>query len=522
MTLLTATRLAATAVLVPPVAAPALAAPAGGAVVIVDTDDAAPGGDGNFRGFGQAVLNDLGQTAFVAGVTNGNGGIFRADGTSLASIALQGQPAPDGNGSFRGFNGGHTLNDAGQVAFFGELDGTAGGLDDAAGIFRGDGATLTQIARRDQPAPDADGGTDGVLRWLYPPAINGAGQVAFQVSHDFSLPRDDFGLYRGDGGALELIGRVGQAAPDGDGTISRIFGPVSLNDAGEAAFNTFLAGTSGGADNVTAIFRGDGTTLVQVARNGQAATDGETFRSVDLPVLNDAGQVAFEGFTERTDGGLFNGNSGIYRDDGGALTRIARTGEVVPGGDATFSLFAGHLLNDAGQVAFRSYLNDADDGQGTGEGIFLGDGTSLVQVLRYGQPAPDGDGGADGMLFAEDFALNNRGQIAFDGLIDTGVVVGGFPVLESGVFFYDDAVGLVPVAREGDEFDGSTITGVSFAADLASGEQGSGLNDLGQVAYTYGLADGRRGVAIWTVPEPGAAGMFLSAFGLAALRRRRA
>lgn len=44
------------------------------------------------------------------------------------------------------------------------------------------------------------------------------------------------------------------------------------------------------------------------------------------------------------------------------------------------------------------------------------------------------------------------------------------------------------------------------------------LNDFGQVVYQFSLADGRSGIALYTIPEP--ASLTLLALGFAALSRR--
>ena len=119
-----------------------------------------------------------------------------------------------------------------------------------------------------------------------------------------------------------------------------------------------------------------------------------------------------------------------------------------------------------------------------------------------------------------DPALNDLGQLAF--VADIDLQDGGSTVDQFGLFFYDDLLGLTSVARTGDAFDGSTITDLRFTSGFSLQDEGSGLNDLGQVAYAYSLADGRSGVAVWTIPEPGVAMTGLALLSLATLRRRAA
>jgi hypothetical protein len=156
-------------------------------------------------------------------------------------IAVYGDPAPDGIGTFRNFHL-PALNDAGQAAFFADTGSKS--------IFRGAGEALTQIARSGQLAPDGNG---RFIDAFGEPALNEAGQAAFnaQLINTAGGSSDDRGIFRGDGGALTQIVREGQLAPDANGSFSLV-GSTLFNEAGQAAFHASLTGTSSG------IFRGDG------------------------------------------------------------------------------------------------------------------------------------------------------------------------------------------------------------------------------------------------------------------------
>ena len=99
--------------------------------------------------------------------------------------------------------------------------------------------------------------------------------------------------------------------------------------------------------------------------------------------------------------------------------------------------------------------------------------------------------------------LNDAGQIVFASQIVGDSLLRGF-----GLFFYDDSRGLLQVARDGDAMLGSTIIHLALSrgasqANVPAGPAGrefSPLNNRGQVLYSFELADGRSGVAIWTVP----------------------
>ena len=499
----------------------------GTTTVVAETRDAAPDGNGSLSGFDRIALNDAGQVLFTATLTGTTGGpsddsgLFRSHGTAagLAQVAREGQILPDGDGRFAGFTtlswGNPVFNNAGRGVFLAELADTNSGGNVSRGIYRGDGTAsgLSRVARAGQAAPDGNGS----FAQFFAPTINDLGQTAFYgfLTGTSGGSSDDVGLYFDDDttGGVTRIARTGQAAPDGNGSFSSLYIP-SLNDAGQVAFFAIFTGTSGGGSDNSGIYRSGGTTdgLTQIVREGQTAPDGNgRFSLFDIsPVLNDAGQTAFNATLTGTssDAGIF-----LSDDTASGLTQIARAGQVVPGGNGSFSGFFGPALNDAGQAGFYARLTGTSGGSSDDIGIFRGDGTLIDQVARTGDAAPGGGGDSDGVLsaFVSRLALNEEGQVAFLADIDLGD--GGSINDERGLFFHDDQLGLISVIRTGDAFGGSTIKNFLVSTD------GDLLNASGQVAYAYTLDDGREGVAIWTVPEPAATGL-LGLASLALLLRR--
>lgn len=483
--------------------------------VIAVGGDPAPDADGSFYLFSNPSLNDAGHVAFLAFLTDtsegssDHGRIYRGDAATLVEVLRKGQDAPDGNGSFSEFNA-PALNETGQAAFFGVLSGTSGGTNDDRGIFRGDGATLVSLAREGQAAPDGNGSFSGFSTF---PAFNDAGQAAFRggLRDTSGGGEETSGIFRGDGTTLAQVARGDQPAPDGNGNFYSFDFPT-LNNAGQVAFRGVLDNTSGGASDTAGLFRGDGETLVQIARAGQSVPGGNgTFIDFVVPSLNDSGQAAFVAdiASDGTD------DHGIFRGDGAALVQIARQGQAVPDGNGTFSFLFAPALNNEGQAVFSANLAETTGGSSDSRGIFRGDGLTLEQLARAGQASPDGNGSFTGFL---DLAVNDAGQAAFLGLL-TGTSGGTSD--DSGIFFYDDGLGLLSVVREGDELLGSTITDLLFEDSVGTGgDERGGLNELGQVAYRFTLADGRQGLAVSLVPEPGGLGLLaLGAMGL--LRRCR-
>ncbi len=492
--------------------------------VVVFEGQLAPDGNGllsdlDFLFNNNPILNDKGQLAFHSSLSNTSGGdsdnqgIFLWDSGKTTQIIRKGQVSPDGNGSFSDlFLTG--LNKAGQIGFKASLNNTQDGDNDNEGLFAWDGTT-TPIIRKGQSPPDGNG-----VIWNFPASkLNNANQTLF-----FSELRDsdddftgDEGIFRNDGGnSLVEIARRGQNATDGNGIFSFLEIPA-LNEAGQAAFTASLSDTIGGSTDNFGIYRGDGEAApVQIAREGQTVPDGNgQFLRFESPDLNNAGQATFRAsITGGTspDGIYFN--DGIYMGNGATdLIEIIRTGYTAPDGNGTIAGLGLPTIDEAGQAAFLASLTGTSGGDNDDKGVYLGDGTNvLLQIARTGQSAPHStDIFVDFGLFAH---LNDQGQIVFRAsLADTP----NGDSVRSGIFFYDERFGLLPVVRQGDALLGSTLTSFSIPRTT---QKNDSFNNLGQVAYFFELADDRQGFAIWSVPEPSTAAI-LSLFSASFIYRRR-
>ena len=487
---------------------------------------------------------------------------------------------PGGNGAFAGF-GPPVVNDAGRVAFGGFLDGTAGGGGDDFGLFTaGAGLPAAAVVREGQALPGAGGGIvafdDRLALFELGFGLNDAGQVGFNVAVTGPVDGRATGLGGGPGDAPFATASTGEGFPGG-GTFGQALGVrsigifvvdgVSLDDVGAIAFRS----TVDGAPAESGVFEaGPGGTVRVVALAGQAdpttPAAGDVFVDFDAPQFAGAGRV---GFAARVEEQFVSFDEALYLSENGGLSRLASRGETLPGG-GTLSGFGPYDFNDAGQAGFVGTLTLAG-GDGSGRGLFrAGPGGGLVEYARAGEPAPDGDGTVADSNGLPDVALNDAGRLAFrlrfeDGDVGLYLSDGGaggtsrrvartgdaapgggefsnvqayalndagqvafFSSLAGaagspGLFFHDDALGLLAVARAGDPLLGGTLRSIGFAggaADPVFGPRGSGLNDAGQVAFSYTLEDGRSGVAIWTVPEPAAAGLVVCLAAAATMRRR--
>jgi hypothetical protein len=139
----------------------------------------------------------------------------------------------------------------------------------------------------------------------------------------------------------------------------------------------------------------------------------------------------------------------------------------------------------------------ADIGDG-GRAVFGGSHGGVNSLFVWDNGALSKVPGSGGVGAADVPAINDLGRVA--ALLGNHLSVFG-------------PTGEQRVVSVGDAFDGSTVSGLSFNAE--------GFNDLGQLAFTAALADGRSVNVLATVPEPGAAAAVLLAASASAMRRRR-
>jgi hypothetical protein len=470
-------------------------------------------------------------------------------------IATSGDSSPDGNGQLVTFTP-PALNDAGQVAFLSQLSGTANPPDDSSALFRASTGGLTVVAHQGVTMFGAELITDFINN---SPSINSSGTVSHS-GEPAGAPGKWVALL-GSGGPLETFLEVGSASPSGDNTLVSHSIPV-INDAGVAAYRASYSGlnsetgiysrATGGATTLRllegddapgggsilsiaaslptlngssqialtasvdddiftrkAALRLDGTTIVELARDGDLATDGVTtignILSNTVP-LNDAGQLAFEATFTQPSVSL---RQGVFRAEGGGVSLLASG--ILPGAATVATDVRVTGINNAGEVGFMTdFLGGGDD---PASGVYLADdmGPTLIAFEDAATP----EGGKFFLRFlTESIALNEDGQLAFLAeLSDTAN--GGFA--GRGLFLYDPASGLEQIARTGQMFEGSTIASLNFVGDFYSASQipndmnspdpnFSGLNNTGQVAFVFSLANGESGIAVWSpdiVPTPG-------------------
>lgn len=446
------------------------------------TNSPGPGG-GLFNSIqDRPAINSSGQVAIQGGIAGSNDGtnsmVLRAETFgSLIPIASNGQAAPgSGGGAFSGFQY-PTINNNGQVMPLGYLIGTSDGA--GFGYFRGDGTTLTSLLRQKAAAPGNGGGIiNDPFAWNF----SNTGAVTL-VAGVTGGPQ---GIFQGDGTSLIALVRDGQAAPGaGGGTFAGLTTP-NTNNLGQTAFNSAVIGTNNGTNQ--GIFRYNAG-LSEVVRNAQAAPGGGTYSGfTGIPLLNNAGQIAFSASLNGAGDGATNG---FFRaNPGGTTTAIARHNNPAPGG-GTFGVSFGtndFLQNDKGQVLFQSGISNAPDGSQFG--IFRGDGSNLDAIARSGQTVP---GGGTLSAVGGDMAFTNGGAALFSGFLSN--TPDG--TADNQALYLGDGRDLIQVVRKGQALSSSIVT--SFVINVYTYANGfNAVNDRGQVAYTAVLADGSSAVVRYT------------------------
>ena len=130
--------------------------------------------------------------------------------------------------------------------------------------------------------------------------------------------------------------------------------------------------------------------LTNVARENANVPEGNgKFSGFGNLALNSAGQVAFQASLRDTSGAP-NDDTGIYLHNGSALLNIARENAAPPVGDGNFAGFGDPTINALGQVAFQATLRNTS--ASTDTGIYFHNGTMLTNVARENANVPEGNG----------------------------------------------------------------------------------------------------------------------------------
>jgi hypothetical protein len=335
---------------------------------------------------------------------------------------------------------GLSLNNHGTVAFAG---GKVGGESEVGdqGVFTGAGGPITTVI-------DNSGTFDNFRS----PSINDNGIVAFYGEYD----GPEEGIFTSNGGPVTTIAQTGVGPLAGQ--FPREVGFPVINSSGDVAFRVFFHELDPSRLNF-AIYKGSGGPLTLIADSS-----GPLLLTNSTPLhMNDSGIVAFAAVLDARGVAIVSGN-------GGPLSTLLTDA-------AGFTGFSDPSINANGALAFST-------GRTNGvRGIFTSIGGAVTTVADS-----DGPFNAD---FGREALINASGKVAFRATLDAG---------GSGIFTGPDPIA-DKVIQTGDSLFGSTVTVVGHLSTKVDGT--FDINDNGDVAFRYELANGTFGIAVaWLVPEP--------------------
>ena len=515
-----------------------LAAP--NAVEIVRSGAPAPGGNGQFRDFGNPTVNIVGSVVFNATLIETDDD--RADDSGIYRASLPASGAgPTIIGLQEVFREGESYGIGGEDYSVGDINLTAVLLQDTPISFFGSpvaGQFSAMAVRLPVTAGNPDGNSviaveDGQGDWQLVAAageVVPGGEGTFGELTNGSLSgisnnlgvifgaslndtpegsADNVGLYRyvADGSVQELVRK---GTPTVAGTFAAV-GGLRPNSFGGAVFSTL--DDSGDPDNDTTIFRvgNSGTGLVRVVGEGDDVPfdnpQQREFAQVRDYRLNNNESVGFSGrLRDAATGFAIQDGSGLYlASSSGVVAEIVREGQLIPDGSARFrafvSLFGGDeprpAFNDLEQFAFAIRTDVENTGEQS-SGLFLASENEVVQLALQGDAYEDGTF----LAFRRDPALNNQGLVVFNVELNvgTGIDDEGEFVITNELLVLTNGQDFATIAREGEQIGSRTIREIIFNNNPVG--PANGLNDNGAVVFSVDYEDGSGAVIYWR-PELG-------------------
>jgi hypothetical protein len=212
---------------------------------------------------------------------------------------------------------------------------------------------------------------------------------------------------------LTRIAVIGDPAPvtNGGGVFFETFRQPMINNAGDVAFEATIDNPVGDLIYKNGIWATDGGVLAERVRAGQVAPGTAsamaTFESFNYSTFNDEGQIGFEGIHTGT-----SFRSGYWINTPIANVPIAVSNTPVIGLDAEYGAIAYKpALNNQGQMAINLAIQETAS-QSHRYGIFVIDATTVDAVALQGEPAPGTESNI-GWIIRTDPPVNESGETAF-------------------------------------------------------------------------------------------------------------
>jgi hypothetical protein len=283
------------------------------------------------------------------------------------------------------------------------------------------------------------------------------------------------GAFRRSGDQIVHVVAAGDTLADG-AVVAGVSAPA-LGPGGCVAVRAFLVG--GGSR----ILRSCQSGMDVVVQTGDPAPDGRTFAEFVAGVAYGAGgQIAFTAI-------LDDGTTGLFRDDAGVRTTIARTGGSPSSGLVLTALRLIGVTAD-GRVGFRGSVASGRDG------LFLSTSDLPLRVVEVGEATPVGGT----FRSVSNASMNDAGAFAFRADLSDG----------TGGVFRVDTSGPLPVVRavvrEGDSVSGDQVSVRTLPSSLTPS-----INVGAAVAYRATLTGAESGSAIFIATPDGVTTRVLAA-----------
>lgn len=503
---------------------------------IARTDDAAPGTGGQFLGFDPPLINIYGETAFLATLRLGVGGVGSLNDRGVwstaydrfDSVAMKGDETGDfddgfGVPIFDSFSS-LAFNNNGDTAFFVKLRSGVASVTTAndAALYAQQGADPVRIAREGAAPPSSN---DGVVFGTFSGLLFGNDDsiTAFKTTLGGLTSGHNFGLWSETLGPLDLAVLHGDKAPVHSGgappfllaPFFSVIDPPVMDSAGGLVFTAILSVSTDGIDatNDHGIWRYDGVLTVVMQENDLTGTElpgktGSRFGNFTIVRPNPAGDIAFIGGSKPNVGGVTTSNDrGVWiAPAAGRFVLVAREGDAAPGTPtgAVFADFSALTFIDTaphGRVAVIASLKTTSGGvtTATDTGIWAQDGLSAMQLVAREGSAAAGTG--TGVVFGTFSGLseNVSGHLGFAAtLTGTDVTTAN----DAGLWGQNAAGELKLVARKGAAFLVApgitrTIATLGFIGGSGGGDGLSdGWTDAERMAFSATFTDGTSGIFI--------------------------
>ncbi|MBU6414419.1 MAG: hypothetical protein KGS45_13225 [Planctomycetes bacterium] len=339
-------------------------------------------------------------------------------------------------------------------------------------------ADVTVIARGGVTAP---GTSENFAESFGTPTIDESGAVLFraQLTGTAVTSANDYGIWFGPAGGLQLQAREGNVAPDCGGAVFNVLGsPILCN--GRIAFTATLTGAGVNSSNNQGLFAGEPGNIRLVMRKGTQAPGlpvGCLYNQINDFAVGIGGSMAFRSTLTGT-GVTTTNDTAVSLVIAGIPTIGVREATPLPSiavNAAVGDLATGNLtFNALGEVECVSTVTGA--GAGTTQGLWR-ISTAGVQIMgRSRLAAPGTPTGQTWLDFFSTTSMSATGRSAFSATLQgTGVNTG------NNVGLWVGSPGAVTLAVRGGDFAPGTI--LSFQAFTTTPH----INSAGEIAFSATL-----------------------------------